>query len=246
MDWILDYSKYIPRMHCSLDGEMELWIAIIYIVSSIVIALSYLTIASTLFLIRKKISTQTGKVTFLLFSSFIGACGLTHLLDAFMFYFPHYRLMTLFLSITAAVSFITSIRMPFLTQRIYSHGKDKSQGNKRDGVRRLEDFIHYMSVMSSNIKESPTPKAILDSDFNYIMVSESWLNFFEIDGSLSGKSHNDKKFCRNWIVEGKRSIEESVNVYGSESFNGKEFKYTIRPTIKNGEVISLNIDIAIP
>lgn len=46
-----------------------------------------------------------------LFVAFILSCGITHLIDAFMFYYPMYRLLGLMKFITAVVSLVTVIAL---------------------------------------------------------------------------------------------------------------------------------------
>jgi chemotaxis family two-component system sensor kinase Cph1 len=97
-------DSWPPRWYC---GEWTSFHGWLYICSDLAIWLAYFAIP--VFLI--KFVTQKRDVplpsVFWLFGAFILLCGLTHLIDASMFWWPAYRLNALIRFITASVSWLT-------------------------------------------------------------------------------------------------------------------------------------------
>ena len=101
---IFDSTGFMPRWQCGSWTSAHGWM---YILSNLNIGIAYLTIPLMLVLfIRKRKDAPFPKI-FLLFSLFIITCGLTHIVDATMFWTPLYRLNAVLLFITAIISTIT-------------------------------------------------------------------------------------------------------------------------------------------
>jgi signal transduction histidine kinase len=100
----LFYTRDFPaRWKCGNWTSFHGWL---YIISDLVIWLSYFMIPLILgyFLVRRKTEIMPFRSIIVLFIVFIVACGLTHLIDAAVFWWPAYRLSGLIRSITAVVS----------------------------------------------------------------------------------------------------------------------------------------------
>jgi len=111
MDQVLEFFEKLfwaeswpPRWHCGKWTDFHGWL---YICSDIAIWLAYFAIP--VFLI--KFVTQKRDIplpsVFWLFGAFILLCGLTHLMDAAMFWWPAYRLNGFMRFLTACVSWLT-------------------------------------------------------------------------------------------------------------------------------------------
>lgn len=101
---LVDTADFPARWHCGSWSDFHGWL---YIVSDIGIWASYFAIPALLLLmLRKKKDIPFHKI-FFLFIAFILLCGLTHLLDAVIFWWPAYRLSALLRFVTAAVSVTT-------------------------------------------------------------------------------------------------------------------------------------------
>ncbi|TWR29919.1 hypothetical protein FPZ43_08695 [Mucilaginibacter pallidiroseus] len=101
---ILNTDAWPPRWHCGTWSDFHGWL---YIVSDLGIWASYFAIPLLLLtLVRKRKDLPFHKI-FLLFVSFILLCGITHLMDAIIFWWPAYRLSALLRFITAVVSGFT-------------------------------------------------------------------------------------------------------------------------------------------
>jgi len=114
MDQITDFITNIfgteswpARWFCGTWSDFHGWL---YIMSSLIIWAAYFAIPlSLIYLISKKKDTLPFQRIFWLFIIFILSCGLTHLVDALIFWYPVYRLSALVLFFTAIVSWITVI-----------------------------------------------------------------------------------------------------------------------------------------
>lgn len=105
---LFDASGFMPRWQCG-DWSPELgWL---HIVSDSLIFVAYACIPLWLmvFVFKRRDIALKGVVW--LFVAFILSCGLTHLLDASMFYYPAYRLLGIMKAITALVSLATVVAL---------------------------------------------------------------------------------------------------------------------------------------
>ena len=104
---IFDTSLWPPRWQCGIWTDFHGWL---YILSDLGIWLAYFTIPVilALFLYKRKEALPFKSVQ-ILFIAFILACGLTHLLDAIIFWVPLYKLSALIRLITALVSISTAV-----------------------------------------------------------------------------------------------------------------------------------------
>jgi|JI10StandDraft_1071094.scaffolds.fasta_scaffold09000_4 chemotaxis family two-component system sensor kinase Cph1 len=104
---LFDTSLWPARWYCGTWTPLHGWT---YIISDIIIWLSYFAIPAILvfFYLRKGIAEGIPfHKIFLLFVAFILACGLTHLIDAAIFWWPAYRLSAALRLVTAAISLFT-------------------------------------------------------------------------------------------------------------------------------------------
>ncbi|MBX2900627.1 MAG: two-component sensor histidine kinase [Cyclobacteriaceae bacterium] len=100
-------SLWPARWHCGTWTPLHGWT---YIISDLIIWLSYFAIPGILvfFYLRKGRSEGVPfHKIFLLFVGFILACGLTHLIDAAIFWWPAYKLSALLRLATAGISLFT-------------------------------------------------------------------------------------------------------------------------------------------
>lgn len=105
MDWILDLfdtTDFVPRMQC---GSWPDTMAYAYVTCQIAFALAYALIPGALILFwREKRAAIPYPFVLPMFAAFILLCGLSHGLDAVMFFWPAYRLLLAVLVAGAAVS----------------------------------------------------------------------------------------------------------------------------------------------
>ncbi|MDP3607705.1 MAG: EAL domain-containing protein [Methylophilus sp.] len=101
-------NEFMPHGHCYLWTPVLLWL---YVVSDSVIALSYFTIPlALLYLVKKRNDIQFNWI-FVMFSIFIFACGMTHLISIFTIWMPAYWVDASVKGITAIASAITAFML---------------------------------------------------------------------------------------------------------------------------------------
>jgi len=102
---LFDTDKWPPRWHCGTWSDFHGWL---YIMSDLLIWLSYFLIPFIIInYLSKKKHTLKFNSTYLYFAGFIVLCGMTHFMDAMMFWIPMYRANALIKFATAFVSIMT-------------------------------------------------------------------------------------------------------------------------------------------
>ena len=99
---------YMPHGYCYLWKPEILWLNV---VSDIFIAFAYFTIPFALYYFVKKRSDIEFKGIFILFSLFIAACGITHLLSVYVIWTGAYGIHGMTKFATAIISTITAYRL---------------------------------------------------------------------------------------------------------------------------------------
>ncbi|WP_439555487.1 PAS domain-containing protein [Dyadobacter sp.] len=101
---LFDTSDWPPRWYCGEWSDFHGWL---YIISDVMIWAAYFAIPILLLALLRKRKDIPFHGVFLLFVAFILLCGLTHLVDAWIFWWPIYRVSALLRLATAIVSVIT-------------------------------------------------------------------------------------------------------------------------------------------
>jgi hypothetical protein len=101
---LLDVSDWPPRWICGKWSDFHGWL---YIISDLTIWLAYFLIPVILMWFIQQNRRMPFLPVFWLFVAFILFCGLTHALDALIFWWPAYRLSALVRFFTAVVSMWT-------------------------------------------------------------------------------------------------------------------------------------------
>jgi signal transduction histidine kinase len=106
---VLDTSLWPARWNCGIWTPAHGWL---YISSDLAIWLAYFAIPFILaFFYYRRQSEIPFKTVFILFIGFIVACGLTHLIDAVIFWWPAYKLSAMLRFGTALISWTTVIAL---------------------------------------------------------------------------------------------------------------------------------------
>ncbi|MGK7389669.1 MAG: ATP-binding protein [Candidatus Cyclobacteriaceae bacterium M2_1C_046] len=117
---LFDTSLWPARWYCGEWSEFHGWF---YILSDVGIWAAYFAIPIVLamFYYRKRSAGLPFPGIFLLFSLFIFACGLTHLIDALIFWVPVYKFSAFIRFITAAVSIATVFALVRITPKVMEY-----------------------------------------------------------------------------------------------------------------------------
>jgi PAS domain S-box-containing protein len=170
-----------PRWYCGVWTPFHGWM---YIISDILIWLSYFAIpVILLFYAWKKKDSLPFRKVFLLFVAFILACGLTHLLDAVIFWWPAYRLSALLRLATASVSVLTVFALvKIIPGALTLKSSEEYQKEIDERMRILHQFELF-------IKHTPGAIAIFDKDMRYIAASNKWCSEYGLlNMDIKGKT----------------------------------------------------------
>jgi PAS domain S-box-containing protein len=155
-------DSWPARWYCGTWTEFHGWL---YIISDLAIWAAYFVIPILLILfIRKKPSIPFPTV-FWLFGAFILFCGLTHLIDALIFWWPAYRLSALLRLITAVISWITVIAIyKFLPIALSLR---TTLDIEKELLERKKSELKFVNLLES----APDAKVVVDSNGKIQMVN---------------------------------------------------------------------------
>jgi|GEM_PF-1970440 PAS domain S-box-containing protein len=179
---LLDTSRWPARWTCGDWNETEGWV---YIISDITIFLSYFSIPiMLLWYVREKPLGHLRWIV-LLFVAFIGLCGITHLLDATLFWEPVYRLSGFTKLLTGLVSMATAVVLGFVIPSALKFKSPKEMQEEINERRKLQEIFEIF------VKYSPGATAMLDSDLEFMMVNDNWYRDYKLEGAdITGLSFN--------------------------------------------------------
>ena len=188
---LFDSSGFMPRWECGKWSEGHGWV---YILSNINIGISYLGIPMIMiFFIRKRKDVPFPRV-FILFSLFIIFCGLTHIVDAIMFWCPLYRLNAALLFITAIVSSCTIIVLyKVLPQAFNLKSPQQLQKIIDEQTNDLNEYNQKLKESEQQFKalvnKNPDVITLIDKNLRYKFVNDSLCSLYgrELE-SFIGKS----------------------------------------------------------
>ncbi|MBR06630.1 MAG: hypothetical protein CMP48_03005 [Rickettsiales bacterium] len=165
-------TRYWPaRWTCGQWSDWEGWF---YILSDVLIFLSYFSIPIfLLWYIRKK---ELGKMKWIvgLFIVFIAFCGISHLIDAILFWEPVYRLSGLIKGITAFVSLSTAVVLGITFPEILKYKSSEELSRDEKERERLKELFEMF------LKLSPGAVAMVDRHLNYIMINKNWSDQYKV------------------------------------------------------------------
>ena len=117
---LFDPSGFVARRQC---GDWSVGLVWLHVGSDMLIGLAYLAIPLLLVYFARRRRDVPFRPLFVWFGAFIIACGLTHFLDALIFYVPLYRLAGLVLLATAITSWGTVLALvPAMPQALAMRG----------------------------------------------------------------------------------------------------------------------------
>lgn len=105
---LLSSGPFIPHGHCYLWKTGLVWL---HLLSDLFIALAYYSIPLTLFYFVRRRPDLPFNWIFLMFASFIVACGTTHLMEVWTLWHPTYWTAGVLKAATAGVSMFTAVQL---------------------------------------------------------------------------------------------------------------------------------------
>ncbi len=243
---IFDTSSFPPRWHCGEWSEFHGWL---YIGSNLAIWSAYFVIPVTLlYFTLKKTTVLPYQRVINLFIAFILFCGITHLMDAIIFWEPLYRLNALFLFITGGVSWATAITLirvipkaleyksPAELQKIIAQ---KTEKLKIANQKLEESEMRFKTLVNNN----PDLISQFNKDLEHTFVNQSILNLTnQNEDAFIGKKLSELAFQTEEISIFEQNLETALKTgemitYESvpgqhKNWEGEFFLITIVP-IKN-------------
>lgn len=143
---LLDTSKWPSRWECGTWTDFHGWL---YILSDVGIWLAYFAIPLILgiFLYKKKNAGLPFPGVLLLFITFILSCGLTHLVDAVIFWAPVYKLSAVIRFITAVVSMGTVFALIRVAPKVMQFkSPEELELEVHDRTEALEKLNHDLAM----------------------------------------------------------------------------------------------------
>ncbi len=141
-------SQFIPHGHCYLWKPGLVWL---HLVSDVLTGLAYYSIPVMLvYFVRKRRDVPFGWM-FLMFGTFIVACGTTHVMDVWTLWHPTYWLSGLIKAITAFVSVLTAIQLaPLIPQALALPSSSQLEAVNYQLAKEIAERIRTEEVLREN------------------------------------------------------------------------------------------------
>ncbi len=234
---VLNVTNWPARWNCGNWAPIYGWT---YIVSDIAIWLAYFAIPALLgvFYYRKRKEIPF-KLVFLLFIGFIVFCGLTHLLDAIIFWWPAYNLATLLKLGTAVISCSTvfalikvipsamELKSPeYLKAKVLEKTEELEKANLqlREEMIKRKQAEKELRTLNSSLEAEITSQttALKDVNRDLLLAQEMFesvqnaaeIGIWEVDLSSGDLFWSDKVYEIHELEIGTPiMIEEGINFY---------------------------------
>lgn len=147
---LLDTSDYPARWHCGNWSQFEGWL---HVISDILIFAAYFAIPTILifFVIRRR--DTAFPLILWLFGAFILSCGITHAIEASIFWWPAYRLSGLMKAVTAAVSLTTAVAaIRVLPEALALPSVRRANTELQDAIARERSLFRELEETRANLE----------------------------------------------------------------------------------------------
>ncbi len=158
------------RWECGVWSEAHGWV---HILSDIAIWAAYMAIPFVLFYTIKKRPETPNKTLVYLFIAFIMLCGLTHLLEALIFWWPAYRFLGLMKLVTAVVSVATVIMLVRAVPSVIKYPTkiafEEEIERRADSERKLAESE---DLFRTAMRYAPIGKALVSLEGKFMLVNK--------------------------------------------------------------------------
>lgn len=163
---LLDDTGFMPRWTC---GDWSTAHGTLHILSDLAIWSAYFAIPGILVYFAARKKDLPFKAVFLLFGAFILACGMTHFMDAVIFYWPAYRLSGLIKFVTAVVSWSTVIALIPNVPKVLRMRTPESL--EREVAERTRELFAANEALKSEIAERKSAEKSLHEQREWLRVT---------------------------------------------------------------------------
>ncbi len=246
MDTLTDFFEHLfqtngfmPRWNCGRWTNVHGWL---YLLSDVIIGLCYFAIPIILLrFISKKKDVPFQKI-FLLFVLFIVFCGLTHIIDALMFWYPLYRLNAVLLFITAIISAFTVVasykNLPLALSLKSANQLQKIIDKQTEELllanQKLKDSESQFKALVNN---NPDVITLVDKNLHYKFINDSIGSLYsrksqDLTGVKVGSIGPDSESTRIFIENVESVFKTGVMIH---------YEREIATEIKGAVYLSTNI-----
>ena len=148
LDSLFNESSFMPHGHCYLWTPSLIWLEVF---TNLAIGLSYIAISVALILFVRRVQDLPLRFVYVAFGTFIVACGMTHLMDVWVIWQPHYWLDAGLRAVTAIASVTTALLLPRMTSHAV-HLIDRTRQMRRQGVV-LQSAMRDLETMYERTRE---------------------------------------------------------------------------------------------
>ncbi|UZR94398.1 sensor histidine kinase [Chondrinema litorale] len=207
---LFDVSDFPARWFCGKWSDFHGWL---YIFSNLLIWASYFAIPAILLYFSIKRKDVPFKGIFLLFVFFILLCGLSHLIDAVIFWMPVYRLNAVILFCTGIVSTITVISLfkvlpsafELKTPQELSRILEQRTAELKQANLELESSKDLLKKLIDN---NPDAISKLDKNYKHLFVNKSITKHLDVSPEIiEGKTYDDLAYPNKL----KRFLEKNID-----------------------------------
>lgn len=222
-------DSWPTRWNCGTWTDFHGWL---YICSDLAIWAAYFVIPIFLFQFIKKKPNIPLPTVFWLFGAFIIFCGLTHLMDAIIFWWPDYRLSATLRFITAVVSWITIVAIYKYIPTALS--LKTSKDFEAELIERKKSESKFIGLLES----APDAMVITSGDGEILMINAQTERLFgfkrdemtgkKIEFLIPERFHHKHTGHRKGYVENPkiRGMGLGMNLFGKRK-DGSEFPVEI-------------------
>ena len=228
-DKLFRADSWSARWNCGTWTDFHGWL---YICSDLAIWAAYFVIPIFLFQFIKKKPNIPLPTVFWLFGAFIIFCGLTHLMDAIIFWWPGYRLSAMLRFITAVVSWITIFAIYKYIPAALS--LKTSKDFEAELIERKKSESKFIGLLES----APDAMVITSGDGEILMINAQTERLFgfkrdemtgkKIEFLIPERFHHKHTGHRKGYVENPkiRGMGLGMNLFGKRK-DGSEFPVEI-------------------
>ena len=205
-----DSSDFPARWHCGNWAEFHGWL---HVCSDAAVFLAYMAIPLVLVFFLRKRKDIPFPAVFYMFVAFICSCGLTHLIEATIFWVPIYRVAGAMKFVTAVVSWATVGALVFIMPDAVQLRSPASLA--REVAERTEQLRAAEALQRAILDTSPVGKLLVRNDGTIRYANQAALDFFRV-ARVDCEGRDADLFVPDLRsrVDGERRVERVVTQEG--------------------------------
>lgn len=194
---LFDTSGFPPRWNCGDGWAQEPIVGWLHIGSDLAIFASYYAVPLVVawYVIRKSGMKEKFPMTFWVFLALVFfSCGAVHLIEAGIFWWPHYRLSALFKLLTAVVSSVgVVVLFKSLPRALDLKTPEQLQAEIKERQQAEANLDFERNLLHTLMNHLPDSIYFKDTSGKFLRISQSLANNLDLDDAAAaiGKSESD-------------------------------------------------------